>query len=81
MPTETDQKLLADALHRAFLVNIIAEAESHLEDEGFDSELEDNDMDSSSASSSDSSHESSLDEEMPSTSEAILNAIAELYSQ
>jgi hypothetical protein len=83
MPTETDRKLLADALHQAFLVNIIAEAESHLDDEGFDSELEDDDTDSSdtTSTSSDSPHESSSDEEMPPTSEAILKAVAELYSQ
>jgi len=38
MPTETDRQLAADALHQAFLVNLIAEAEAQVYDAGSDSE-------------------------------------------
>lgn len=80
MPTQTERRMLADALHQAFLVNVIAEAERDMYDEGFDSELEDEDDDTSSDSCS-STDSSSEDEVPPSTGEAILNTVAELYSQ
>lgn len=77
--------MLADALHQAFLVNIIAEAEIHMGDEGFDSELEDDsedpDTDETSSDSCSSTDSSSEDEVLPSTSESILDTVAELYSQ
>jgi hypothetical protein len=85
MPRETEQQQLADVLHRAFLLNIIAEAETHVDDEGFDSELDDDDSDDTSsdddATTSGSSESSSEDEPPPSTGEAILDAVAQLYSQ
>jgi hypothetical protein len=85
MPRETERQQLADALHKAFLLNIIAEAETHVGDDGFDSELEDDDSDldtsSDTTSSSDFSESSSEDEPQPSTGEAILDAVAQLYSQ
>ena len=38
MPCPTDQQLAADALHQAFLVNIVVEAEANLHEDGSDSE-------------------------------------------
>jgi hypothetical protein len=38
MPTRSDHAAAADALHQVFLVNLIAEPESQLCEEGFDSE-------------------------------------------
>lgn len=75
--------MLAGALHQAFLVNIIAEAEAQLHDDGFDSE-DDSDTDSSdtdTTTSTSSGSSSSNDESQPSTSESTLNTVAELYSQ
>jgi hypothetical protein len=38
MPIRSDRAAAADTLHQAFLVNLIAEAESQIYEEGFDSE-------------------------------------------
>ena len=38
MPSQTNRQLAADALHQAFLVNLIAEAEAQLYEDGSDSE-------------------------------------------
>src|SRR6266567_2729600 len=69
MPTKSD-RAAADALHQAFSES---EAESQLYEEGFDSEY------SSSSSSRSCSSSSSDDEPLPQTSEAILEALRQLY--
>ena len=62
-PTCTDRQLAADALHRAFLVNFIADLESRELDYSSDSEGDDsNDSMDGSSSSSDSSAMSSPSE-------------------
>jgi hypothetical protein len=75
MPTETDRQIAADALCQAFLVNLIAEAEAQIYEEGSDSDY-DSSMDSTGSSSS-----SSSDEEVPPASQAYLDAMGELYSK
>ena len=79
MPSQTNRQPAADALHQAFLVNLIAEAEAQLYEDGADSE--DSSESSSDDTSSSSSSSSSDDEPMPSMSEVHLDTIAELYSQ
>ena len=76
MPFETDHQLAANALHQAFLVNLIAEAESQVYDAGSDSEYP---SDSTSTGSTDSSSSSS-DQELP-ASQVYLDTLGELYSQ
>ena len=76
MPFETDRQLAANALHQAFLVNLIAEAESQVYDAGSDSEYP---SDSTSTGSTDSSSSSS-DQELP-ASQVYLDTLGELYSQ
>jgi hypothetical protein len=78
MPTRSDR---ADALHQAFLVNLITEAESQLYEEGFDSEYSSSASSRSSKDSESSSSSSSDDEPLPPTSEAILEALGQLYSE
>ena len=78
MPTETDRQIAADALHKAFLVNLIAEAEAQLYKDGSDSEYDSSD---SSMGSTGSSSSSSSDEEVPPASQAYLDVMGELYSQ
>ena len=70
MPTKSDRAAAADALHQAFSES---EAESQLYEEGFDSEY------SSSALSRSCSSSSSDDESLPQTSEAIFEALRQLY--
>lgn len=41
IPTYSKRRMLASALHQAILINIIADTEIHIEDEGYDSEVED----------------------------------------
>ena len=86
-PHSTDQQLAADALHQAFLVNIIVEADANLHEDGSDSEY-DSDSDSSSessesdsGSSSSSSSLSSDEEPGITTSEVIFQMMAQLYSE
>ena len=55
MSTRSDCAAAVDALHQAFLVNLIADAESQLYEKGFNS--------ASSRSSTDSSYSSSSDDE------------------
>jgi hypothetical protein len=74
MPTKSDRAAAADALHQAFLVNLMAEAESQLYEEGSDSEYP-------SSSSANSSTSSSDDEPLPLISEAILGTFGLLYSE
>lgn len=82
MPTTTERQQAADALHRAYLLTLIAETEAEM--------MEDSDSDSSSSSSSSSDDpmvssldpSSSSDEEVqPSASEDLLHSLAELYSE
>ena len=72
MPTKSDRATAAEALHQAFLVNLIAEAESQLYEEGSDSEYSSSEL---SHSSADSCSSSSDDEPLPQTSEAILETL------
>ena len=43
MPSYTERQIAADALHRAFLVNLIAEAEAELYADGSDSDYDTDD--------------------------------------
>ena len=76
MLTKSDCATAAEALHQAFLVNLIAEAESQCYKEGSDSKYSSS---ASSCSSADSSSSSSDDEPLPQTSEAILETLGQLY--
>ena len=87
MPHSTDQQLAANALYQAFLVKIIVEAKANLHEDGSDSEY-DSGYDASSESSesdsgsSNSSSSLSSDEESGiTTSEVILEMMAQLYSE
>ena len=75
MPRTTPHQDAADALHRAFLLSLIAETEAKIAAElaASDSDNSDCALDSSSSSSSDS-------DDIPAASEAYLHTIAELYS-
>jgi len=93
MPSQTNCQLAADALHQAFLVNLIAEIEARELLEGYDSDsgsseglaLEDEDTSSSlDESSSDSSMDISdpelLDDDLD-AAKTYLHIMGELYSQ
>ena len=77
MPYQTDRQLAASALHQAFLVNLVAEAEAQLLQDGEESDY----SSASSGSSSGSSSESSSDEEPPTASDTLLDVMGELYSK
>ena len=79
MPTKSGRAAAVDTLHQAFLVNLIAEAESQLYEGGSYSEY--SSSSASSRSSADSSSSSSDDEPLPQTSEAILETLGQLYSE
>jgi hypothetical protein len=79
MPTKSGRAAAADTLHQAFLVNLIAEAESQLYEGGSYSEY--SSSSASSRSSADLSSSSSDDEPLPQTSEAILETLGQLYSE
>ena len=84
MPSYTERQIAADALHRAFLVNLIAEAEAELYADGSDSDYDtDDSLSDTTNSSSESSESSELSEDkiLPSASQVYLDALAELYSQ
>jgi hypothetical protein len=70
MPYQTERQQAADALQRAFLVNLMAEHEEELLDCSSDSD--------SNSSSSDSSSD---DEHVPSISDMLLESLGELYSK
>ena len=72
MPRSTPQQDVANALHRAFLLNLIAETEAKIAEE-----LATSDSGSDSSSSSSSSSDS---DDIPSASDAYLHHMAELYS-
>lgn len=77
MPRTTPRQDAADALHRAFLLSLIAETEAKIAEE-----LARSDSDSDSDSSSNSSTFSSdSDDDIPDASESYLHHIAELYSR
>src|SRR5882762_9082536 len=79
MPIQTDHQLAADALHEAFLVNLIAEAEAlTYQDKGSDT---DDSSSSSSGTDSSSLSSSSEDEALQPTSEVLLEVMGDLYSQ
>jgi hypothetical protein len=71
MPYQTERQQAADALQRAFLVNLMAEHEEEL--------LDFNDGSDTSSSSSDSS--SSDDEYVPSISDMLLESLGGLYTR
>lgn len=89
MPTRTDRQLAADALHRAFLVNFVADLEQRELDFASDSEHSDDDMDADSSSdssltSASSSSESSDDSDDPDfiiPAEIYAHHMANLYSE
>ena len=74
MPYQTERQQAADALQRAFLVNLMAEHEEELLD--FD-----NNSDSTHSSSSSSDSSSDDDEYVPSISDMLLESLGELYSE
>src|ERR1700691_5268946 len=78
MHYQTDRQLAASALHQAFLVNLIAEAEAQLLQDGEESDYS---SASSSTSSGPSSSESSSDEEPPTASDTLLDVMGQLYSK
>ena len=81
MPSRTDRQIAADALHQAFLVNLIAEAEAELYDVGSDSEYSSSSQSSAGSTDSSSSLSSSDDEDVLPASQVYLDALGELYSQ
>jgi hypothetical protein len=74
MPSTTERQQAAEALHQAFLLNLIAEAEADLLQS-------DSSTSSGSSDSSLSSDSESDDEAPPSVSEDMLHSMANLYSQ
>ena len=86
MPYQTDRQLVASALHQAFLVNIIAEAEAQLLQDGEESDYSsasrsESSSSGSSSSSSSSSSKSSSDEEPLTASETPLDVMGQPYSK
>ena len=82
MSYQTDRQLAASALHQAFLVNLIAEAEAQLLQDGEESDYSSaSSSTSSGSSSSGSSSKSSSDEEPPTASDTLLDVMGQLYSK
>jgi hypothetical protein len=75
MPYQTDRQVAFDALHQAFLVNLMAEAGAEVNQLG-----EESDYLSSLPNSSDTDTSSSNNEEQPTASDVLLDFIAQLYS-
>ena len=73
MPRSTPQQDVANALHHAFLLNLIVETEAKIAEE-----LATSDSGSDSSSSSSSSSDSN---DIPSAGDAYLHHMAELYSR
>ena len=73
MPRSTPQQDAANALHHAFLLNLIAETEAKIAEE-----LATSDLGSDSSSSSSSSSNS---DDIPAASDTYLHHMAELYSR
>jgi hypothetical protein len=76
MPNVTDQIITADALHQAFLVNLIVEAELLVKQIHLDSDYSSGSSNTSDLSSNTSSSE---DKALPLMSEVFLNAMGDLY--
>jgi hypothetical protein len=72
MPCRTERQQAADALQRAFLVNLMAEHEEDLLDFDSDSDSSGNGTDSSSSDD---------DDPQPTVSEMLLETLGNLYSQ
>jgi hypothetical protein len=72
MPHQTERQQAADALQRAFLINLMAEHEEDLLDFNSDSSSSGNNTDSSSSSD---------DELLSADSEMLLETLGNLYSQ
>jgi len=90
MPTQTDCQLAADALHRAFLINFVADLEQRELDFASDSEGSDDDMDdgsssdsssTSAASESSKSSDDSNDPDFKTPTETYIHHMANLYSE
>jgi hypothetical protein len=91
MPMQTDRQLVADALHRAFLVNFVADLErreldfaSDSEDSQSDDDMDDgssSDSSSTSASSSELSSDDSDDPDFMTPAETYVHHMANLYSE
>ena len=77
MPYQTDRQVAFDALHQAFLVNLMSEAEAQINQLGEESEYSSS---SSESNSSDTDTSSSDNEEPPTASDVLLDVIAQLYS-
>jgi hypothetical protein len=75
MPHQTERQQAADALQRAFLVNLMAEHEEDLLDFNSDSDS------SSSGNGTNSSSSSDDDEPLSAVSEMLLETLGNLYSQ
>ncbi|KAF8804571.1 hypothetical protein BYT27DRAFT_7107251, partial [Phlegmacium glaucopus] len=88
-PTRTDCQLAADAPHRAFLINFVADLEQRELDFASDSEDSDDDMDdgsssdscSTSAASSSESSDDSDDPDFMTPAETYVHHMANLYSK
>ena len=77
MPDQTDRQVAFDALHQAFPVNLMSEAEAQVNQLGEESEYSSS---SSESNSSDTDTSSSDNEEPPTASDVLLDVIAQLYS-
>jgi hypothetical protein len=77
MPYQTDRQVAFDALHQAFLVNLMAEAEAEVNQPGEESDYPSS---SSESNSSDTDTSSSDNEEPPIASDVFLDIMAQLYS-
>ena len=88
MPTRTNRQLAADALHRAFLINFVADweqreldFESDSEDSDDDSDMDVDSSDDSSSTSMSSSESSSDDPDLITPAETYIHHMANLYSE
>ena len=85
MPTCTEHQQAANALHEAFLVNLMVEAEASVIEDDLayhpDSDNNFDSLDSESSSSFSLASSSSDEEPEPMTSDTILDAMGQLYSQ
>lgn len=73
IPCQTERQQAADALQRAFLINLMTEHKEDLLDFNSDS--------SSSGNNTDSSSSSDNEEPLPAVSETLLETLGNLYSQ
>jgi hypothetical protein len=78
MPYQTDRQVAFDALHQAFLVNLMAEAEVEVNQPGEESDYPSSFSESNSSDTDTSC--SSDNEEPPTSSDVLLHVMAQLYS-